>query len=62
MNARTAEQDDYTRLADLQDFVDVPEEGDTWVLMFPKEASVIRLSLMTLGEKSCWSYVGLLKY
>ena len=27
MNARTAEQDDYTRLADLQDFVDVPEEG-----------------------------------
>ena len=25
--ARTAEQDDYTRLADLQDFVDVPEEG-----------------------------------
>ena len=27
MNARTAEQDDYTRLADLQEFVDVPEEG-----------------------------------
>ena len=27
MNARTAEQDDYTRLADLQDFVNVPEEG-----------------------------------
>ena len=27
MNARTAEQDDYTGLADLQDFVDVPEEG-----------------------------------
>ena len=27
MNARTAEQDDYNRLADLQDFVDVPEEG-----------------------------------
>ena len=27
MNARTAEQDDYARLADLQDFVDVPEEG-----------------------------------
>ena len=27
INARTAEQDDYTRLADLQDFIDVPEEG-----------------------------------
>ena len=27
MNARTAEQYDYTRLADLQDFVDGPEEG-----------------------------------
>ena len=26
VNARTAEQDDYTRLADLQHFVDVPEE------------------------------------
>ena len=26
MNARAAEQDDYTRLADLQDFVDIPEE------------------------------------
>ena len=27
MNARTAELDDYIRLADLQDYVDVPEEG-----------------------------------
>ena len=27
MNARTAEQDDYTRFADLQNFVDVSEEG-----------------------------------
>ena len=27
MNARTAEQDDYTRLADLQDSSNVPEEG-----------------------------------
>ena len=27
MNARTAEQADYTRLADLQDFVDVPDQG-----------------------------------
>ena len=27
MNAKTAEQDDYTRLADLQDAVDVIEEG-----------------------------------
>ena len=30
MNAKKAEQDDYTRLADiinLQDFVDVPKEG-----------------------------------
>ena len=34
----------------------------TWVLMFPKEAIVIRLPLLALGEKSCWSYVGLLNY
>ena len=27
MNASTAEQADYTRPADLQDFVEVPEEG-----------------------------------
>ena len=27
IKVRTAEQDDYTRLADLQDFVDVSEEG-----------------------------------
>ena len=34
----------------------------TWVLMFPTEAIVIRLPLLALGEKSCWSYVGLLNY
>ena len=59
MNARMAEQDDYTRLADLQDFVNVP---DTWLLMFPKGATVTKLPLLALGEMSCWSYVGLLNY
>ena len=34
----------------------------TWVPMFPKGATVMRLPPMALGEKSCWSYVGLLNY
>ena len=62
MNARTAEQDDYTRLADLQDFVDVTEEGAYLGADVPKDATVIRPPMLAPGVASYWSYVGLLNY
>ena len=61
MNARTAEQADYTRPADLQDFVEVPEEG-----AYPgadvAQRRTTRLLLLAIGEMSYWSYVVLLSY
>ena len=63
MNARTAEQDDYTRLADLQDFVKMSlRKEHTWVLIFLEGATETKLPLLALEEMSCWSYVSLLNY
>ena len=39
MNARTAEEDDCIRLADLQDFVDVPEDGAYLVTDLPQRCN-----------------------
>ncbi len=41
MSARTAELDDYIGLADLQGYVDVPDEG-AYLNTFPREATVTR--------------------
>ena len=49
MNARTAERNDYIRLADVQDFVDVSDEG----AYLSDEVSVIRSGLTTPGVTSC---------
>ena len=58
MNARTAEQDDYTRHVDLQDFVDVPEEGAYLGADVPQRCNCDNAG--TWGVASYWSYVGLL--
>ncbi len=39
MNARTAELDDYIRLADLQEFVDIPDEGAYLNSHIPKRSN-----------------------
>lgn len=64
MNARTAEQADYTRLTDLQDFVDVPEEGAYIHLGadVPQRRNCDKALLLAVGEMSCWSYVKLPNY
>lgn len=58
MKARKAEQDDYTRVGDLQDFL----MSQRRVLTFPRGASAIRLPLLARGEMRCWSSAGLLNY
>ena len=63
MNTRTAELDDYIRLADLQDYVDVPDEGAYLNSYIPAEATVTRnLQAAAHGVVSCWSCVGPLSY
>ena len=52
MNARMAEQDDYTRLADLQDFVNVPEEGAYLVADVPQRCNSDKAPTTgTLGDE-----------
>lgn len=55
INARTAEQADYTRLVDLQGFVDVPKDGAYLGADVPRSTVVRRLPLQAVGEMSCWS-------
>ena len=59
MKARTAEQDDHTQLADLQDFVDVPEEGAYLGADAPQRCSCNKAPTAgTWGDellKLCWS-------
>ena len=59
MNARTAEQDDYTQLTDLQDFVDVPEEGAYLGADVPQQCSCNKAPTADTcgGEllELCWS-------
>ena len=52
----------YTRLADLQDFVDVPEEGAYLGADVPQRSNCDKASTTGTWEKSCWNYVGLLNY
>ena len=61
MNARTAEEQDYVKLADLQEYVEGLPEDPIWTSKYPAEATVTKPWTAISGVLSCWSYVGPLR-